>query len=82
MPGALAVSLTAEDEALVDRLVTTGHPSTPGFNDPGHPVEGRVPRSAGSPSGQILVPFARPVRAARALIAAEKAKSLPPEPDA
>jgi aryl-alcohol dehydrogenase-like predicted oxidoreductase len=42
--GALDVTLTAEDEALVDGLVTTGHASTHGFNDPGHPIEGRVPR--------------------------------------
>ncbi len=42
---ALDVKLDADDEALVDRLVATGHPSTPGFTDPGHPVEGRVPRS-------------------------------------
>lgn len=41
---ALNVRLDADDEALVDRLVTTGHPSTPGFNDPSHPIEGRVPR--------------------------------------
>lgn len=41
---ALDVRLTAEDEALVDRLVTTGHASTLGFNDPSHPVEGRDPR--------------------------------------
>lgn len=39
--GALAYSLTAEDEALVDRLVETGHPSTPGYNDPAYPIEGR-----------------------------------------
>jgi aryl-alcohol dehydrogenase-like predicted oxidoreductase len=32
-----------EDEALVDRLVTAGHPSTPGYNDPAYPIEGRVP---------------------------------------
>lgn len=43
---ALDVKLDADDEALVDRLVATGHPSTPGFTDPGHPVEGRVARSA------------------------------------
>ena len=43
----LDIKLDADDEALVDRLVTTGHPSTPGFNDPSHPVEGRVPRHAG-----------------------------------
>lgn len=36
---------TAEDEALVDKLVTAGHPSTPGYNDPAYPIEGRVPRS-------------------------------------
>jgi aryl-alcohol dehydrogenase (NADP+) len=39
--GALAVTLTAEDEALVDGLVTPGHPSTPGYNDPQYPLEGR-----------------------------------------
>jgi len=37
-------TFTAEDEALVDRLVTTGHASTPGYNDPLYPIEGRVPR--------------------------------------
>ncbi len=42
--GALAVTLTAEDEALVDRLVVPGHPSTAGYNDPQYPLEGRVPR--------------------------------------
>ena len=41
---ALGVKLNAEDEALVDSLVTPGHASTPGYNDPGHPLEGRVPR--------------------------------------
>ena len=39
---ALAYRFTAEDEALVDRFVATGHPSTHGFNDPGHPSLGRV----------------------------------------
>ena len=38
---------TAEDEALVDRLVASGHPSTPGFNDPGYPIEGRRARTGG-----------------------------------
>jgi len=42
--GALDHAFTAEDEALIDRLVTPGHPSTPGFNDPAYPIEGRVPR--------------------------------------
>jgi len=41
--GALAVTFTAEDEALVDSLVSTGHPSTPGYNDPAYPIEGRRP---------------------------------------
>ena len=40
---ALSYHFTAEDEALVDRLVVTGHPSTPGYNDPAYPIEGRVP---------------------------------------
>ena len=41
---ALSVQITTEDEAFVDSLVAPGHPSTPGFTDPGHPVEGRQPR--------------------------------------
>jgi aryl-alcohol dehydrogenase-like predicted oxidoreductase len=40
-PPALAYRFTAEDEALIDRLVVSGHPSTPGFNDPAYPIEGR-----------------------------------------
>lgn len=44
-PKALDYRFTAEDEALIDRLVTPGHPSTPGYNDPAYPIEGRVPRS-------------------------------------
>ncbi len=36
----------AGDEALVDRLVPPGHPSTPGFTDPKYPVAGRFPRIA------------------------------------
>lgn len=39
---ALDVTLTAEDEVFIDGLVTTGHASTHGFNDPAHPVEGRL----------------------------------------
>ncbi len=45
---ALSYRFDAEDEALVDSLVPAGHPSTPGYNDPHYPIEGRVPRS-GSP---------------------------------
>jgi aryl-alcohol dehydrogenase-like predicted oxidoreductase len=40
--GALAYRFTAEDEKLVNRLVTAGHPSTPGYNDPAYPLEGRI----------------------------------------
>jgi aryl-alcohol dehydrogenase-like predicted oxidoreductase len=42
--GSLAYRFTAEDEALVNRLVVTGHASTPGYNDPQYPIEGRLPR--------------------------------------
>lgn len=42
--GALDCRLDAEDEALVDRLVSPGHPSTPGYNDPQYPIEGRPVR--------------------------------------
>jgi aryl-alcohol dehydrogenase-like predicted oxidoreductase len=38
---ALDYRFTAEDESLVDRLVPPGHPSTPGYNDPAYPLEGR-----------------------------------------
>jgi len=34
--------------ALIDGLVTPGHPSTPGFNDPAYQIEGRVPRTGGT----------------------------------
>jgi aryl-alcohol dehydrogenase-like predicted oxidoreductase len=46
--GALAHKFTAEDEALVDGLVVTGHPSTPGFNDPQYPLMGRMARVGAS----------------------------------
>ena len=38
---AQAVQITAEDEAFIDSLVTPGHASTPGYNDPTHFVSGR-----------------------------------------
>jgi len=41
---ALSVRLDAEDEALIDRLVSPGHSSTPGYNDPAYPIEGRAAR--------------------------------------
>ncbi|WGF88851.1 aldo/keto reductase [Marinivivus vitaminiproducens] len=40
--GALEHEFDAEDEALIDRLVASGHPSTPGYNDPRYPIEGRM----------------------------------------
>ena len=43
--GALDYEFTVEDEALVDSLVPTGHPSTPGYSDPAYPLEGRQPRT-------------------------------------
>ena len=42
--GAVAYAFTAEDEALVDRLVVPGHASSPGYNDPAYPLEGRPAR--------------------------------------
>ena len=39
---AVGKTLDAEDEALVDSLVTPGHPSTPGYNDPAYPFYGRI----------------------------------------
>ena len=44
---ALEYRFTSEDEALIDRMVAPGHPSSPGYNDPGYPIEGRVARVAG-----------------------------------
>ena len=41
---ALDADFTAEDEALIDRLVPAGHPSTPGYSDPAYPLEGRPVR--------------------------------------
>jgi len=38
---ALGKPFDSEDEALVDSLVSPGHPSTPGYNDPMYPLRGR-----------------------------------------
>jgi aryl-alcohol dehydrogenase-like predicted oxidoreductase len=38
---ALQLELGPDDEKLVDSLVPSGHASTPGYTDPGYPVEGR-----------------------------------------
>lgn len=47
--GALRHEFTAEDEALIDGLVPSGHPSTPGFSDPKYPYQGRQPWTGGGP---------------------------------
>jgi aryl-alcohol dehydrogenase-like predicted oxidoreductase len=39
--GALGVVISPEEEAMVDHLITPGHASTPGYNDPGYPFIGR-----------------------------------------
>jgi aryl-alcohol dehydrogenase-like predicted oxidoreductase len=39
--GALDVKVSADDEAFVNGLVSPGHPSTPGYNDPAYPLAGR-----------------------------------------
>jgi len=41
---AVGKELDQEDEAFVDSLVTAGHPSTPGYNDPQYPFYGRIVR--------------------------------------
>jgi aryl-alcohol dehydrogenase-like predicted oxidoreductase len=43
------VAFKAEDEALIDGMVSPGHPSTPGYNDPAYPLEGRVPIAGRAP---------------------------------
>jgi aryl-alcohol dehydrogenase-like predicted oxidoreductase len=35
-------TLDDADEAFIDTLVKSGHPSTPGFNDPQYPIFGRI----------------------------------------
>ena len=42
---ALDYVVSAEDEALVDAMVGSGHPSTPGYTDPAYPLNGRIPRT-------------------------------------
>jgi aryl-alcohol dehydrogenase-like predicted oxidoreductase len=41
---ALHAPFDAQDEAFVSALVSTGHSSTPGYNDPQYPVTGRQSR--------------------------------------
>jgi aryl-alcohol dehydrogenase (NADP+) len=38
---ALEYKYTIEDEKLMNSLVISGHSSTPGYNDPAYPIEGR-----------------------------------------
>jgi aryl-alcohol dehydrogenase-like predicted oxidoreductase len=44
--GALEHRFSADDEAFIDGIVATGHPSTPGYNDPAYPIEGRTTAAA------------------------------------
>lgn len=41
---ALQLQLGLDDEKFVNGLVPPGHASTPGYTDPGYPVEGRQAR--------------------------------------
>ncbi len=50
--GAPDHAFTAVDEALVDGLVASGHPSTAGYSDPRYPIVGRNPRVAASAGSQ------------------------------
>jgi aryl-alcohol dehydrogenase-like predicted oxidoreductase len=38
---ALEYKWSADDEAFIDDLVTSGHPAVAGYNDPAYPLEGR-----------------------------------------
>lgn len=46
---ALDYAFTWEDECFLDELVAPGHPSTPGYNDPRYPLEGRISRALPAP---------------------------------
>ena len=39
--GALEHRFGIEDEGLIESMVAPGHPSTPGYNDPSYPLNGR-----------------------------------------
>jgi len=41
---ALEYKFSHEDEAFINKHVASGHPSTPGYNDPAYPIEGRYSR--------------------------------------
>ena len=38
---ALEYKFLPEDEALIEKFVPSGHPSSPGYSDPAYPIEGR-----------------------------------------
>jgi aryl-alcohol dehydrogenase-like predicted oxidoreductase len=50
--GAIGTPWSDDDEKLVDSLVTPGHPSTPGYNDPQYPLLGRMTGKAGAAGGR------------------------------
>jgi len=52
--GALDHAFTARDEALIDKLVPSGHPSTPGYSDPKYPHQGRQPWVGGGPGASRI----------------------------
>ena len=45
---AVELEINTEDETLVNSLVTPGHASTPGYNDPSYPFFGRLVKAPGS----------------------------------
>jgi aryl-alcohol dehydrogenase-like predicted oxidoreductase len=40
--GALDIVISDDDETFVNSLVASGHSSTPGYNDPAYPLNGRI----------------------------------------
>ena len=53
---ALAYRFTADDENFMDSLVPPGHPSTPGYNDPDEPIEGRPTWSSPAKGDPMSLP--------------------------
>ncbi len=47
---ALDHDFTAKDEALINSMVPSGHPSTPGYSDPKYPYQGRQPWAGETPN--------------------------------
>lgn len=46
---ALDHDFSARDEALINSMVPSGHPSTPGYSDPKYPYQGRQPWAGEAP---------------------------------